>query len=451
MVLGIGSIFYFKPGPSDYLHLPIRRWIYAAQWWLTGPASTEARNLVALQVFCLLLVCRHVHAIDTQGTWNLAGSLFRLALGQGLHRDPKHLSLSPFEGEMRRRIWATVVELNLQLSIDAAMPPLLAPHDFDTEPPSNLNDEDFGESSEHLPPPRPREQYTTSVLQLALLHSFPTRVQISQISNECNREQSYEAALECGTALCTAAKELAVLFQGFLAQMAGSGSGPTLFHYQVLDILLHRALLHLYRPFALRSLNNPLLYLSRKLSLESALAIASYAEKPDSFESTHQQAKQDFYRLCVCGGGFFEGSLSYDVIVVIGLELNTQIEGTALQPTGSNREVLSAINQVVQDAQAPLLRTLERIQDILYQGLPRGMPCMKRYCLVGGILAEVQAAHLGESQKQAKVEEALLENMRTCRFFLDQFIASETNEPGIDGLSQGFSVSLELFASYAPH
>ncbi|KAJ5579576.1 uncharacterized protein N7459_005561 [Penicillium hispanicum] len=257
LVLAIGSVFHSQQGLSD-LRLPVRRWVHAAQWWLTGPTSKETRNLEALQVYCLLLLCRHAHAIDKQATWNSAGTLLRLAVSQGLHRDPGNFpSIPPFEAEMRRRIWATIIELNLQFANDVSMPPLLTLRGFDTAPPSNLNDEDFAKSSTSLPSPRPKDRYTSSALQIALLHSFSTRFHASQTVHDCSHEQSYSVALDWGTEVRTASNELSELFQGFFAQTVGSDSGPTLFHYRLLNILLHRALLNIYRQFTCEPSKTP--------------------------------------------------------------------------------------------------------------------------------------------------------------------------------------------------
>jgi hypothetical protein len=237
LVLAIGSIFHSKPGPINALRLPIRRWAHAAQWWLTGPTAKETRNLEALQVHCLLLIGRHAYGIDKQATWNSVGSLLRLAVSQGLHRDPEHFPfISPFEGEMRRRIWATIIELNFQFSNDVSMPPLLTLHGFNTKPPSNLNDEDFDKCSKSLPLPRPTDRHISSALQIALLSSFSTRLYISQPPG-CDHEQSYEAAVDCGTRVRTASNVLAGLFRGYLARTAASDLAPTMFHYQLLNTI----------------------------------------------------------------------------------------------------------------------------------------------------------------------------------------------------------------------
>ena len=88
--------------------------------------------------------------------WMIMGVAARLAMRMGYHRDPRHLSrISPFEGEMRRRAFMILETFDLLLSSQAGLPAIIHDEEYDTEPPSNLYDEDFDENCETLPPSRP--------------------------------------------------------------------------------------------------------------------------------------------------------------------------------------------------------------------------------------------------------------------------------------------------------
>lgn len=71
--------------------------------------------------------------------------------------------------EMRRRVWATILEINLQSSIDAGGPPLLSLADYDTAPPANLNDEDLTDSVEPSAMAHPLNVFTQTLIQIAVL------------------------------------------------------------------------------------------------------------------------------------------------------------------------------------------------------------------------------------------------------------------------------------------
>jgi hypothetical protein len=79
----------------------------------------------------------------------------RIAQKMGYHRDGEVLNLSPFETEMRRRIWWQIVVLDSSHAMVSGLSPSLLPVNWDTKEPQNLNDADlFPNSAE---PVHPRE------------------------------------------------------------------------------------------------------------------------------------------------------------------------------------------------------------------------------------------------------------------------------------------------------
>lgn len=91
----------------------------------------------------------------------------RLALQMGMHRDPKHFKdISPFEGEMRRRIWLIILEADRHLSYQCGTPCNIQARLCETEPPRNLHDEDFDEFTMELPPSRPESEQTRSLYSI---------------------------------------------------------------------------------------------------------------------------------------------------------------------------------------------------------------------------------------------------------------------------------------------
>ncbi|KAL4866278.1 hypothetical protein BDV12DRAFT_137809 [Aspergillus spectabilis] len=84
-----------------------------------------------------------------------------LARRMGYHRDPSHFdNISPFQGEMRRRLWATVLMSDILLSNQMGMPRMISDSQYDTSEPRNLNDSDFDKEAIELPPSRPDNELT---------------------------------------------------------------------------------------------------------------------------------------------------------------------------------------------------------------------------------------------------------------------------------------------------
>lgn len=94
----------------------------------------------------------------------MVGLLIRLAQGVGLHRDGSYFDLTPFETEMRRRVWWAIMMLDLRSSEELGTDLSIAERTFDTEMPSNIDDADI--SPESTKPVVPKEGRSDMSVQL---------------------------------------------------------------------------------------------------------------------------------------------------------------------------------------------------------------------------------------------------------------------------------------------
>jgi hypothetical protein len=102
-----------------------------------------------------------INRANQTGCYLLSAVCIRLMLRMGLHRDPSKLdNLSPFEGEMRRRMWNLAMQLDLIVSFHMGLPSIVHGIESDCNLPRNLIDEDFDEDSVELPLGRPDTEYT---------------------------------------------------------------------------------------------------------------------------------------------------------------------------------------------------------------------------------------------------------------------------------------------------
>jgi Fungal specific transcription factor domain len=105
------------------------------------------------------------------GTYLLSGTMMRLALQQGYHRDPSQFpNLSVFQGEMRRRVWSAVSQHDLLFSVQIGLPKCIRYAECDTQPPRNLLEEELYEDMKELPPSRPLREDTEISYQVVKLH-----------------------------------------------------------------------------------------------------------------------------------------------------------------------------------------------------------------------------------------------------------------------------------------
>lgn len=116
----------------------------------------QSQDLLTLQAFIIYLncqLCTRKHD-DTRSVWRLTGLAIRIGQSLGLHRDGIKFNLAPFDVEMRRRIWWQVFILEVRAADDHGSDPALIGDTWDTELPTNINDEDFGPDSIEIPPSR---------------------------------------------------------------------------------------------------------------------------------------------------------------------------------------------------------------------------------------------------------------------------------------------------------
>jgi Fungal specific transcription factor domain len=115
-----------------------------------------------IETLLLLLHIEYILCQDSQTeNWVLLGIIVRLAIRAGYHREPSHFpEISPFDAEMRRRTWTTIMSLDALLSLDVGLPSMIVESQYDTGDPLNLLDADLVENMIALAPSRPDDFYT---------------------------------------------------------------------------------------------------------------------------------------------------------------------------------------------------------------------------------------------------------------------------------------------------
>ncbi|KAH7324524.1 C6 transcription factor [Stachybotrys elegans] len=120
----------------------LSRYRHAARVALTNAGLLSTTSLVVLQAYVLFLVgARNIHRADTLFIYS--GVAIRLARKMGLHRDGSALGLSPFESEIRRRLWWTLVINDYKLSDTLGVRPSMDLARSDVRMPLNVEEDDL--------------------------------------------------------------------------------------------------------------------------------------------------------------------------------------------------------------------------------------------------------------------------------------------------------------------
>ncbi|KAF7126148.1 hypothetical protein CNMCM5793_002570 [Aspergillus hiratsukae] len=384
LVIGIGSSLYNHGDRAAALRNidVVQQWIYAAQTWLSGPLEKDRLDISGLQIYCLSILARQIFSIGGDTIWISIGSLVHSAMQLGLHRDPKHLpAISVLQAELRRRLWYTIIDFVVQASLDSWMPPRISFEEFDTEPPSDVNDDQLDESTTELQP-YSKGTFTGTSIQLALIESLPVRLRIVQLLNGLHSEVSYDRVLSLSS-------ELIVALQACSLQMkAGNGSTP--FHRNLLDYLIRRFMIPLHYSFSNQARTNPLFHYSLKLSLDAALAVVS--PEPDAA----------FARLLAIGGGLFREGIRC-ATSAISLELLAHVETLRLNGTlHRTRQYADFLKQAVRDL---IALSEERIR--------LGETNVKNHMFPSMILAQAEAVEAG-GEVEVRVARAARDSLELC-------------------------------------
>ncbi|KAK7432025.1 hypothetical protein QQZ08_001315 [Neonectria magnoliae] len=137
--------------PREYY---LRKFTIGTKTTLTNFNYLRNYDMVALQSLLLYLLSLQ-NRYDRHAAWIFSGMIVRIAQKMGYHRDGEGLRLTPFETEMRRRMWWQIILQDAKHALVSGLSYSILPVNWDTKMPQNVNDADlFPESVE---PIRPRE------------------------------------------------------------------------------------------------------------------------------------------------------------------------------------------------------------------------------------------------------------------------------------------------------
>lgn len=208
------------------------------------------------------------------GVWVLAGVVIRLALRMGYHRDPKDFTqITIFDGEMRRRTWAIILQLDTMTSHQLGMPSMIPESQCDTAPPSNLHDEDFGPESLILPQSRPESELTPVLYSIAKWRGLEI---FRKIVNRASMNEPYEEIMRIDSQLQTIHRNISPRFRlsdddGIIAV-----SPSLLISRYRLELLFQKSRCLLHRHHMTKSFSEPKYGYSRIACVEAAMAILRY-------------------------------------------------------------------------------------------------------------------------------------------------------------------------------
>ncbi|KAI5456368.1 hypothetical protein BGZ63DRAFT_417842 [Mariannaea sp. PMI_226] len=292
---------------TEGVHIPTACALIRA--WLDRLRGKQLVEFSTLQTEVLLLHAQRMITPRIQDSWTSLGSTVRMAMTMGLHRDPCEYEarMPVFQCEMRRRLWFTILDMDLHISLASNLPCLVREGDYTCRPPRNLDDSDLYPDMVELPPSKPIDQVTDNQMQVYAATTLGARMKVAHLLNRIESIRDYQEVLDVGAKLERYLDDINYIFprQGILSDAQKSKMWRC---RVILDMHVRRPLLALYRPFAIGAPDAPA-QISRAY-LRSSMVIMKYLDELDPMlahfqdvaEMYHQVLKKDIIQaaLSVC-------------------------------------------------------------------------------------------------------------------------------------------------------
>lgn len=300
------------------------QWVKEAEAWIWLSEKNQL-SICGIQNMCLFALARNI-MLDFHGNsaWILSGVLVRSAISIGLHRDPTKLpAMSATQAEIRRRLWATVLELVLDSCLDAGRPPLISLDDFDCALPMNLDDTQLNFDTDAVFTAHAPNQWSDTSFQIALARTYPIRHAIATYVNGIKTQILYEEVMKLYDQYKTACATSNKILRHLSLKL-------TKFQCCFYELIMSRYTFSLHIPYAALASNNPTYCYSRKLCVEAAIRLLHSGLRCVTMRDTFldsaravteaQLISDDYVRLVSCGLGPVR-SVHFQAIMVIAAEL----------------------------------------------------------------------------------------------------------------------------------
>lgn len=363
--------------------------------WLQKLGQKQRSEIATLQVEALVLLIRQLHLAPPEELWRASGSLVRSAMVMGLHLDASQsTSLSAFQDQLRRRLWITIAEMDLQISIVAEMPVMAPQVDYEALSPSNLSDNDFDESTAVLPFPKSLNEWTETLASVSLAATLSPRINVMGIASAGRQGDDLSDIVRHGQKLEEYLRQIPSTLKHSTSGEADAP--PILLNRMLVDIYMRRPLISLYRPILMEQNHDQedtIVSEIRDTCLESSLSILSL---------------QDYFDPAVADPDVFNTSMYWNIFQII---CKNDVLLAALSVCAHMK--LSTPQQSPH-SKAVLTRTVDTTLDSLARRISEPGNNVKDILLLAVVLQSVRGRASGEA-KERSVYQGAEKALSACR------------------------------------
>ena len=313
---------------SDTFRMRAAQCILASGISVASPYSIETLILYGLSEYSRL-------SNGNVGFWMLWGLVVRKAIHMGYHKDPKSSpSISPFDGEIRRRLWMCISQMDLLLSFQLGLPAMIRKELCDAATPRYLHEEELSEDMQELPPSRSPSEPTQISYLITNHHLLQVFAKVVQYLHDSS-EQSYDRVLELNDELIQARSKIPLHLQLQDETQLEFVPRSAMLEQMQLQMTYHKAICVLNRRYL--SVTTPKTQRSRLLCLQSAMSLLS-------IQTTMHKYGVEWYRFSLTSHDFLLAA----VIVCLVLDNIRETKGFLDDRSGAidgytTTELLSAL------------------------------------------------------------------------------------------------------------
>ena len=201
----------------------------------------------------------------------------RLAMRMGYHRDPApHPQITPFDGEIRRRVFTFVRQMDLLISFQFGLPAMIRYDHIDAQSPRNLYDDEIYPDMKQLPPSRPNFEATPMSYMIAKSKMTFIFGRIVERTASITDPPSYEETMKFDQDLREARATHPPLLQMRAFQESARDPANLIMQRLGLEMVYLRSQFVLHRRFIARGRENPRFALSRRTCIDASMELLAH-------------------------------------------------------------------------------------------------------------------------------------------------------------------------------
>ncbi|GIZ39942.1 hypothetical protein CKM354_000330300 [Cercospora kikuchii] len=280
MTLALQSYHRAGDEPPEYrgrtLELSRAHRKLTAQCLLLGDITQP--NPLTLETLVLHMQAEYGRSRDAEpSVLLLTGLCVRLAMRMGYHRDPgPHPAITPFQGELRRRVWTFVRQFDLLISFQFGLPAMIRTDHSDTEAPRNLYDDELQEDMKSLPPSRPSFEATPMSYMITKSRMTFLFGRIVERSQSVTNPPSYEETLKFDAELREMRSQHPPLLQMRSFHESARDPANLIMQRLGLEMVYLRSLFVLHRRFIARGRESARYAYSRRTCLDASMELLDH-------------------------------------------------------------------------------------------------------------------------------------------------------------------------------